>query len=431
MAQSVSVSVEAPIENQILSIDYDETEKRIKKKSKQFNLRQIHLKNILNKLKEAYTEVTVLHDVLNIAKEKHYLVLYPVLIHEAIEVKPMAVVYARKKALGMAGNILISGAERLKRLDNGPDFQIELLRLRQNWRLKKVSDNIIGDLSFRTAGSKFMHPGNFEVSKADESEMKGPNPSTLSVTIPLLAGPHSYDRHELWEITKSQNQTLLEQIIAQAQHVFMRKRTQYVLDTLARDVKDPQITSHWNALNSPTLSWVKINITTHGYDTITRTSLVIHVKERSLKAICRDGRVMHMSYEPQELRDLILQQNCQHQISGLQNLSRCMAWQLLSNSNHLGIGDVEPLGNANSILISSPLGDRVIAVQVRCDPQIVVKVYVLHSPKEFFTSGPLVQGKHWENLGSEFKEVNFEKMEGRNFLNKMEFLMAALTKIKE
>lgn len=267
----------------------------------------------------------------------------------------------------------------------------------------------------------------------------------------LLAGPHSYDRHELWEMTKSQNQTLLEQIIAQAQHIFMRKRTQYVLDTLARDVKDPQITSHWNALNSPTLSWVKINITTHGYDTITRTALVVHVKERSLMAICRDGRVMHMSYEPQELRDLILQQICQHQITGLQNLSRCMAWQLLSNSNHLGIGDVEPLGNANAILIASPLGDRIIAVQVRCDPQIVVKVYVSHSPREFYTSGPLVQGKLWENLGSEFKEVcdnqfsfwmfliisftilqvHFEKMEGRNFLNKLEFLMAALTKIKE
>lgn len=29
------------------------------------------------------------------------------------------------------------------------------------------------------------------------------------------------------------------------------------------------------------------------------------------------------------------------------------------------------------------------------------------------------------------QQVKFEKLEGRNFLNKMEFLMAALTKIKE
>jgi hypothetical protein len=63
------------------------------------------------------------------------------------------------------------------------------------------------------------------------------------------------------------------------------KRTQYVLDTLARDVKDPQITSHWNAVNSPIMSCVKINITTHGYDAACRTSLVIHVKEMSLKCL--------------------------------------------------------------------------------------------------------------------------------------------------
>ena len=508
-------------------------------------------------MKNAYTEVSVLHDVLAVAKEKHYLVLDPVPTEPA-ETKPMALIYARKKALGTAASVLLSGAERIKRCDNGPDFQIELLRLRQNWRLKKVSDSIIGDLSFRTAGSRYFVPGNFEVTKGDEttpSKVPG-TPSPLHVIIPaelqgiayikvvtqkdqedlcsasvnllnsdsaeypkvkemywqkklefaqnvlfckelfsqlareavqlqaviphvvienqiratllpgiqliislchttsyqvcendskkkqdghdhvlehslhqllrevhhknthhplphsghaygiakkrLLAGPMAFDRHELWEMTKTQ--TLLEQIIAQAQHIFVRKRTQYVLDALASDCKDPQIVSHWNALNSPTMSWVKIKINTQGYDTICRTSLVIHVKERSLKAICRDGRVMHLSYEPQELRDLILTQICQHQIAGLQSLSKCMSWQLLSNSTHLGIGAVEPLGNAHSCVIASPNADRTIAVQVRCDPHIVTKVFISHSPKEFYPSG-LVQEKFWENLGGSFKEV--------------------------
>ena len=241
----------------------------------------------------------------------------------------------------------------------------------------------------------------------------------------MVAGPLAFDRQELLEMTKSQ--TLLEQIIAQAQHIFLRKRTQYVLDTLARDVKDPQITSHWNAMNSPTMSCVKINITSHGYDANLRTSLVIHVKERSLKCICRDGRIMHMSYEPQELRDLILCQISQHQISCLQNLARCMAWQILSNCSHLGIGSVEPLGNASSCVLASPNSDRLIAVQVRCDLQIDVKIYIAQSPRKDFFPGPLVQSRHWEHLGGHFKEVRFDKMEGRNFLNKMEYLMASLT----
>lgn len=585
--------------------------------------------SVRNKLRDAYTEVCVLSDVLSVAREKRYMVLDPV-PQEPQETKPMVQVYARKKALTNAANVLLLGAERMRSTHNeqrnnrsANDFHIELLRLRQNWRLKKVGNTIVGDLSYRTAGSKFGQSGMFEVCKAEEeakdtggpgdgnngSSPPSPNPaaaaqskgsqSALRVKVPaelqgvaylkvitqkdqedlctavvnlngsghnvtqqvgvwqktleyaqnvlfckelfnqlareavqlqapiphvvvgnqiratllpgiqliislchttaadaasasasmptpsatgatsasattsgqpptindhdhvlehslhqllrevhfksthhpfphpasgplgpskrrMLAGPMAADRHELLEMTKSH--TILEQIIAQAQHIFMRKRTQYVLDTLARDVKDPQIISHWNAMNSPTMSCVKIIVITNGYDTVCRTSLLIQVKERSLTCIGREGRVMQMSYEPQELRDLILCQINQHQISGLQQVAKCCGWQTLSNSNHLGIGAVEPLGNASSCVLASPNGDRLIAVQIRCDPpQIDVKVYVAQSPRKDFVPGPLVQGAHWEHLGGHFKEVRFEKLEGKNFLNKMEFLMASLS----
>lgn len=95
------------------------------------------------------------------------------------------------------------GAERLKnsqselvRNRTTPDFHIELLRLRQNWRLKKVSNSIIGDLSYRTAGSKYTQTGMFEVTKAEdddnsppESPLPGAQPSSksnsaLRVTVP-------------------------------------------------------------------------------------------------------------------------------------------------------------------------------------------------------------------------------------------------------
>lgn len=75
---------------------------------------------------------------------------------DPIETKAMAQIYARKKALTGAASVLISGAERMRasqsehNRNRSPDFHIELLRLRQNWRLKKVSNAIIGDLSYRT-----------------------------------------------------------------------------------------------------------------------------------------------------------------------------------------------------------------------------------------------------------------------------------------
>lgn len=82
----------------------------------------------------------------------------------------MVQVYGRKKALSAAGAVLLNGVERLRASEtmrmtrNMPDFHIDLLRLRQNWRLKKVSNTIVGDLSYRTAGSKFSQTGVFEVS---------------------------------------------------------------------------------------------------------------------------------------------------------------------------------------------------------------------------------------------------------------------------
>lgn len=88
---------------------------------------------------------------------------------EAVESRPMVQVYGRKKALGCAASTLLAGVERLRASENlrnsrnTSDFHIELLRLRQNWRLKKVSNTIIGDLSYRTAGSKFPQSGVFEV----------------------------------------------------------------------------------------------------------------------------------------------------------------------------------------------------------------------------------------------------------------------------
>lgn len=109
------------------------------------------------------TEVCVLADVLAIVREKHYLAFDSV-PQETVDVKPMIQVYARKKALAGAASVLMMGAERLRncqaelaRTRSTPDFHIELLRLRQNWRLKKVSNSIIGDLSYRTGLLSFFY----------------------------------------------------------------------------------------------------------------------------------------------------------------------------------------------------------------------------------------------------------------------------------
>lgn len=66
------------------------------------------------------------------------------------------------------------------------------------------------------------------------------------------------------------------------------------------------IISHWNSFNTPTESCVRVTIISQGFDLQCRTSLMVHVLQKSFRCVCKDGRVMNLSYEPQELRDLIL-----------------------------------------------------------------------------------------------------------------------------
>ncbi|XP_063842068.1 mediator of RNA polymerase II transcription subunit 17-like isoform X2 [Scylla paramamosain] len=591
------------------------------------------LEEVRNKVRQALTEVSVLHDLLMIVKQKphQYMVLDPVQA-EAPEPKAYIQFLSLKKSLQSAASILLTGGDRLRASQaeigrpNRPvqDFHIELLRLRQNWRLKKVGNTIIGDLSYRSAGSMFRQTGIFEVSKADDvtgpsslvgasgaasplSPMANRAPqSSLRVNVPTeltgsayifvcikkdeedicsaqltssdfvagetpwqqklekaqnvlfckelfnqlareavkltpsiphlvvgnqitatifpgihllvglchsdsknsgpkggtlqgsaaggggpavagggtggttvgstttgggLMGPSKYkhehdlehslhqllhrvyhnsfqhplphpvyasmgmskrrraaglegmDRNQLLNMMREQ--TLLEQIIRQVQHNFLRLRTMYVIDQLAAEFKDPLIVSHWNAFNSPTQSCVKINIVTQGYDSALRTKLVIHIFERTLKCICRDGKIMTMSFEPQELRNLILCQISQHNMAALQGLAKYTGWTVLSSEQNIGTGTIEPLGNASTVMLASPSGNKVIGVH--SGPHQRVSVFVSSSPRPDFYPSTVVSEQRWEHLGSVWQEVRHDRMEGRNFLNKMELLMAALT----
>ena len=67
------------------------------------------------------------------------------------EPRPHVVVHAKKKSLDIPAKILLAGAEHLRALQSenkknqssSDDFHSELLRLRQNWRLKKVRQSYL------------------------------------------------------------------------------------------------------------------------------------------------------------------------------------------------------------------------------------------------------------------------------------------------
>ena len=125
------------------------------------------------------------------------MVLDPV-VQEAPVKRPIIQMLAKKKGLSGAAEILSRGAEKLKfcQSENSrnrgiPNFHMDLLRLRQNWRLKKVGNTIIGDLSYASSGSRYWQSGIFEVSKTEEADAGIPSgvqgtpkvPPALKVTL--------------------------------------------------------------------------------------------------------------------------------------------------------------------------------------------------------------------------------------------------------
>uniref|UniRef100_A0A8C2Z008 Cofactor required for Sp1 transcriptional activation subunit 6 n=1 Tax=Cyclopterus lumpus TaxID=8103 RepID=A0A8C2Z008_CYCLU len=526
--------------------------------------------SVRNNLRSALTEMCVLHDVLSVVKEKKYMALDPVSQDLTASKTPQVFqLISKKKSLGTAAQLLLKGAEKLSKsvAENQEnrrqrDFNSELLRLRSQWKLRKVGDKILGDLSYRSAGSLFPHHGTFEVLKntdidLDKNDLDGsispdigdlgtvalfrrppktkagtqqwhvkleaaqnvllckeifaqlsreavqiksqiphivvknqiisqpfpglqlsislchstgekknhraspekPKPDDhlyvlehnlhqmmrefhkqqlSSVVMPhpasapfghkrmRLAGPMAYDKAEIFSL--QQNEGLLEKIIKQAKHIFLRSRTARTIDSLASRIEDPQIQAHWSNINDVYESSVKVLITSQGYEQICKSiQLQLNIGVEQIRVVHRDGRVVTLSHQEQELQDFLLSQMSQHQVHAVQQLAKVMGWHVLSFSNHVGLGPVESIGNASAVTVASPNGEY--AISVRNGPESGCKVLVQfpRSQTKELPKSDVIQDAKWSHLRGPSKEVHWSRMEGRNFVYKMELLMAALT----
>ncbi|XP_045413073.1 mediator of RNA polymerase II transcription subunit 17 isoform X2 [Lemur catta] len=500
--------------------------------------------SVRNNLRSALTEMCVLYDVLSIVRDKKFMTLDPV-SQDALPPKqnPQTLqLISKKKSLAGAAQILLKGAERLTKsvTENQEnklqrDFNSELLRLRQHWKLRKVGDKILGDLSYRSAGSLFPHHGTFEVikntdidldkkipedycpldvqipsdlegsayikvsiqkqapdigdlgtvnlfkrplpkskpglqlsislchssndKKSQKSATEKPSPEdhlyvlehnlhllirefhkqTLSsIMMPhpasapfghkrmRLSGPQAFDKNEINSLQSSEG--LLEKIIKQAKHIFLRSRTAATIDSLASRIEDPQIQAHWSNINDVYESSVKVLITSQGYEQICKSiQLQLNIGVEQIRVVHRDGRVITLSHQEQELQDFLLSQMSQHQVHAVQQLAKVMGWQVLSFSNHVGLGPIESIGNASAITVASPSGDY--AISVRNGPESGSKIMVQFPRNQCkdLPKSDVLQDSKWSHLRGPFKEVQWNKMEGRNFVYKMELLMSALS----
>ncbi|EMP26648.1 Mediator of RNA polymerase II transcription subunit 17 [Chelonia mydas] len=491
----------------------------------------------------------VLYDVLSIVKDKKFMTLDPV-VQDPLPPKqnPQTLqLISKKKSLAGAAQILLKGAERLSKsvAENQEnkrqrDFNSELLRLRQHWKLRKVGDKILGDLSYRSAGSLFPHHGTFEVIKNTDIDLDKKIPEDycpLDVQIPSDLEGSAYIKvsiqkqapdigdlgtvnlfkrplpklkpgapHWQTKLEAAQNVLLCKEIFAQLSreavqiksqipHIVVKnqiisqpfpglqlsislchssndKKSQkaasekqspedhlYVLEhnlhQLIREFHKQTLSStmmphpasapfgHKRMRMAGPQAFDKNDISSlqpnegllekiikqakHIFLRHRSIQLQLNIGVEQIRVVHRDGRVITLSHQKQELQDFLLSQMSQHQVHAVQQLAKVMGWHVLSFSNHVGLGPVESIGNASAITVASPSGDY--AISVRNGPESGSKVMV-QFPRcqcKDLPKSDVLQDSKWNHLRGPFKEVQWNKMEGRNFVYKLELLMAALT----
>uniref|UniRef100_A0A3Q3VYB6 Mediator of RNA polymerase II transcription subunit 17 n=1 Tax=Mola mola TaxID=94237 RepID=A0A3Q3VYB6_MOLML len=503
--------------------------------------------SVRNNLRSALTEMCVLNDVLSVVKEKKYMALDPVSQDPTAGKTPQVFqLISKKKSLATAAQLLLKGAEKLSKsvAENQEnrrqrDFNSELLRLRSQWKLRKVGDKILGDLSYRSAGSLFPHHGTFDVIKNTDidldkkipedycpldvqipSDLEGSAYIKVSIqkqapdigdlgTINLFRRPPKYKAGaQAWHVKleAAQNVLLCKEIFAQLSreavqiksqipHIVVKnqiisqpfpglqlsislchsageKKNQqvspekpkpddhlYVLEhnlhQMIREFHKQQLSSvvmpypasapfgHKHLRLAGPLAYDKADISSlqqsegllekiikqakHIFLRSRSIQLQLNIGVEQIRVVHRDGRVITLSHQEQELQDFLLSQMSQHQVHAVQQLAKVMGWHILSFSNHVGLGPVESIGNASAVTVASPSGEYAISVRNGPESGCKVLVQLPRSQSKELPKSDVIQDAKWSNLRGPCKEVHWSKMEGRNFVYKMELLMAALT----
>ncbi|EHB16239.1 Mediator of RNA polymerase II transcription subunit 17 [Heterocephalus glaber] len=374
--------------------------------------------SVRNNLRSALTEMCVLYDVLSIVRDKKFMTLDPV-SQDALPPKQVSI---QKQApdIGDLGTVNLFKRPLPKSKPGSPHWQTKL-EAAQNVLLCK---EIFAQLSREAVQIKSQIP--HIVVKNQIISQPFPTSAPFGHKRMRLSGPQAFDKNEINSLQSSEG--LLEKIIKQAKHIFLRNRTAATIDSLASRIEDPQIQAHWSNINDVYESSVKVLITSQGYEQICKSiQLQLNIGVEQIRVVHRDGRVITLSHQEQELQDFLLSQMSQHQVHAVQQLAKVMGWQVLSFSNHVGLGPIESIGNASAITVASPSGDY--AISVRNGPESGSKIMVQFPRNQCkdLPKNDVLQDSKWNHLRGPFKEVQWNKMEGRNFVYKMELLMSALS----
>ncbi|KAK3740068.1 hypothetical protein QZH41_011402, partial [Actinostola sp. cb2023] len=485
----------------------------------------------------ALTEVCVLSDVLNIVQEKKYMVLDPVTQSQATP-KPTVQLLAKRKNLSSAADIIAQGTKRMEtavqeRVDQQlrqggqklEDFHSELIGLRQRWKLKKTGSSIMGDLTYRSAGSQFWNPGLFEVSKANQAEEEespsnclndssllevkvgsdlegvasvtvsicetGASQETVKVQPRILARVQDLSNAPVWQrkLKSAQENIFCKELFTQLSHEAYNNRGPIINTVMGNEIRtevfpgvdlcityshekgktEDKMTNKKDSHEHPVAtSFNPLEYTLHSLlrrrhrqnqsvilphpvtsrqipgsnkrlriagpgalragdvkSSLERISLRVKVGIKDIHVVCSNGSTVTFTSHVQDLKDFFLTQVGQHQILVAYSIAVSLGWQVLHMKRHLPTGEIEDQGHVAGMVVTSSDSDRTIAIRTGPSSGITVSV---KRPHKYTNSLPgFLTDKKWGLVGGSFKEVAWDKVPGRTFVQRFFLLLGVET----
>ena len=167
--------------------------------------------SVHSKLRLALSEMCVMLDVLQTLNKKRYLILDPIQQTQEHE-KQTVQMLEKRKYLAKVGAVIGKGASGLgvkvvakqepividgDQPQKEAEYYTQLIELRQFWRVKKSGNQITGDLSYRTSGSRFWHLGLFEVKAHNNEETNSDNTDDEKKTMTIAVSPDLTSKSEI------------------------------------------------------------------------------------------------------------------------------------------------------------------------------------------------------------------------------------------
>lgn len=219
-------------------------------------------------------------------------------------------------------------------------------------------------------------------------------------------------------LNKKKKINLLQSIKEKAEHLLIRKKVIRILNRVCREIAEPHVFIEPCLWNHATSTDIRVTISSHYYDTLSKSSFFITIKNSQVNVLNRSNN-MNLSFSDsiQNLQYYFIDQCCLHQTNLIISLSQLLGWNILGSTF---TNEQNTLIMQGTALLCNDDFKKKLAVKIASVNQI--ELYVLqyetkNNPEEANS------GIDWTYIKENYSRVELDSYPGFTQIQKYELFL--------